>query len=124
VAVDKAPATTIGNVTTAIVPEPGSSAPSLVELEPVMLEVMRQLAEREENYIFCGKVKQGIKRRLPAFDEQALGFTSFKQFLQHFPETVTFIDHDGGGHVALVEQIGTLEAVVDNLLHLSSQGKQ
>ncbi|MBW8777970.1 MAG: NYN domain-containing protein [Burkholderiales bacterium] len=85
------------------IPEPGSSTPSLAELEPVMLEVMRQLAEREENYIFCGKVKLGIKRRFPAFDEQALGFTSFKQFLQHFAGIVTFVDHDGGGHVALVE---------------------
>lgn len=96
-------------------PEPGSSTPSLTELEPVLLEVMRQLAEREENYIFCGKVKLGIKRRLPAFDEQALGFTSFKQFLQRFPELVTFVDHDGGGHVSLVEEAATDESATQNL---------
>jgi len=95
--------------------EPGSSTPSLVELEPVLLEVMRQLAEREDNYIFCGKVKLGIKRRLPAFDEQALGFTSFKQFLQRFPELVTFVDHDGGGHVALVEPAATGESATQDL---------
>lgn len=92
-----------GQSVVAATPETGSSTPSLAELEPVLLEVMRQLAEREDNYIFCGKVKQGIKRRLPAFDEQSLGFSSFKQFLQHFPEMVTFVDHDGGGHLALVE---------------------
>ena len=86
-----------------------------------MLEVMRQLAEREENYIFCGKVKQAIKRRLPAFDEQALGFTSFKQFLQHFPEMVAFVDHDGGGHVALLEQTATLEATVGDPFSVSGQ---
>lgn len=105
----------VAEVATAVVAEPGSSTPSLVELEPVMLEVMRQLAEREGNYIFCGKVKQGIKRRLPAFDEQTLGFTSFKQFLQHFPEMVTFVDHDGGGHVALVEPTVALQAAMDDL---------
>lgn len=106
-----------------VVPEPGSSTPSLAELEPVMLEVMRQLAEREENYIFCGKVKLGIKRRLPAFDEQALGFTSFKHFLQHFHKMITFVDHDGGGHVALVEPTVTLEAAMDDPFGMSSPTK-
>ena len=96
------------------IPDPGSSTPSLGELEPVLLEVMRQLAEREGNYIFCGKVKLGIKRRLPAFDEQALAFTSFKQFL-HFPEMITFVDHDGGGHVALAESAVTLQTAMDDL---------
>ncbi|CAD5372473.1 HTH OST-type domain-containing protein [Rubrivivax sp. A210] len=81
----------------------GSSLPSLSELEPVVLEVLRQLAEREGNYIFCGKVKQGIKRRFPAFDEQTLGFSSFKLFLQHFPDRIVFVDHLSGGHVALAE---------------------
>lgn len=95
--------------------EPGTSAPTMAELEPVMLEVMRQLAEREANYVFCGKVKLGIKRRLPAFDEQALGFASFKQFLQHFPEIVSFVDHEGGGHVALVEQAVPPEAATGDL---------
>jgi uncharacterized LabA/DUF88 family protein len=109
----------VAEVVAAAVPELGSSTPSLVELEPVMLEVMRQLAEREENYIFCGKVKLGIKRRLPAFDEQALGFSSFKQFLQHFPEMITFVDHDGGGHVALVEPTVTLEAAMEDLFGMS-----
>ena len=117
--VETAPSGHVGKsaaeVVAAAVPEPGSSTPSLVELEPVMLEVMRQLAEREDNYIFCGKVKQGIKRRFPAFDEQALGFNSFKHFLQHFPEMLAFVDHDGGGHVALVEPTVTLEAAMDDL---------
>ena len=113
--ISTAPAASVGKVIAAVVPEPGSSTPSFVELEPVMLEVMRQLAEREENYIFCGKVKQAIKRRLPAFDEQALGFTSFKQFLQHFPEMVVFVDHDGGGHVAFLGPTATLQAAVDDL---------
>jgi hypothetical protein len=48
--------------------------------------------------------------RLPAFDEHALGFTSFKQFLQRFPELVTFVDHDGGGHEALIEPTATDES--------------
>jgi hypothetical protein len=105
----------VPEVVAAVIPEPGTSIPTLSELEPVLLEVMRQLAEREENYIFCGKVKLGIKRRLPAFDEQALGFNSFKHFLQHFPEMVTYIDHDGGGHVALVEPADALVAAMDDL---------
>lgn len=100
--------------------EPGSSAPTMAELEPVMLEVMRQLAEREANYVFCGKVKLGIKRRLPAFDEQALGFSSFKQFLQHFPEIVSFVDHEGGGHVALVEPSVSREQATGDLFNTAS----
>lgn len=98
-------------VSTATLTESGTSTPSLADLEPVLLEVLRQLAEREENYIFCGKVKLAIKRRFPAFDEQTLGFASFKQFLQNFPAMVTFVDHLAGGHVALVESSAAHEDV-------------
>ena len=115
--------TATSEISPVVIAELGSSTPSLAELEPVMLEVMCQLAEREDNYIFCGKVKQGIKRRLPAFDEQALGFTSFKQFLQHFPEIVTFVDHDGGGHVALVEPPVRLRPAMDDLFSVPTQGQ-
>ncbi len=81
----------------------GTAAPTLEEARAALHRALRQCVERRgENYIPCGLLKQLLVRLLPAFDERALGCSSFSAFLDRFPELLQWVDRDAGGHVAVV----------------------
>ena len=67
-----------------------------------LVKSLTQLVARQgENYVSRSTLKQMMKRLMPAFDERALACSSFTIFLEKFPDIVTIVDADGGGHVAL-----------------------
>ncbi len=81
----------------------GTAAPTLEEARAALHRALRQCVERRgENYIPCGLLKQLLVRLLPAFDERALGCSSFSAFLDRFPELLQWVDREAGGHVAVV----------------------
>lgn len=85
----------------------GISPPTLEEARHALQRALRQCLERRgENYIDCALLKQVLLRLLPAFDERALGCSTFSAFLDRFPELVRWVDRDAGGHVALPEPVG------------------
>jgi len=86
----------------------GISPPTLEEARHALQRALRQCLERRgENYIDCALLKQVLLRLLPAFDERALGCSTFSAFLDRFPELLRWVDRDAGGHVALVGEEGS-----------------
>ena len=82
-----------------------TAAPTMEEARAALQRALRQCVERRgENYIPCGLLKQLLVRLLPAFDERALGCSSFSAFLDRFPELLQWVDRDAGGHVAAVAE--------------------
>ena len=82
-----------------------TAAPTMDEARAALQRALRQCVERRgENYIPCGLLKQLLVRLLPAFDERALGCTSFSAFLDRFPELLQWVDRDAGGHVSVVSE--------------------
>ena len=82
-----------------------SAAPTREEAQQALHRALRQCVERRgENYVPSSTVKQVLVRLMPAFDERALGFGSFTGFMAQFPELLRFVDHEAGGHVALVRE--------------------
>lgn len=82
-----------------------TAAPTMEEARAALQRALRQCVERRgENYIPCGLLKQLLVRLLPAFDERALGCSSFSAFLDGFPELLQWVDRDAGGHVAAVAE--------------------
>lgn len=80
-----------------------TAAPTMDEARAALQRALRQCVERRgENYIPCGLLKQLLVRLLPAFDERALGCSSFSAFLDRFPELLQWVDRDAGGHVSVV----------------------
>jgi uncharacterized LabA/DUF88 family protein len=76
---------------------------TLDDARDALMKAMTQLIDRNgENLVAKGAVKVFIKRLLPAFDESALGFGTFTEFLLHFPELIRQVDAISGGHVELV----------------------
>jgi uncharacterized LabA/DUF88 family protein len=77
----------------------------LSQARETLVKAMRQLvAKRGENYVDNAGLKIFMKRHLPAFDEQMLGFSTFSAFLRSCSDVVRIVDKLNGGHVALVEE--------------------
>ncbi len=101
----------VANTATPAVPQrlahapEATAAPTMEEARAALQRALRQCVERRgENYIPCGLLKQLLVRLLPAFDERALGCSSFSAFLDRFPELLQWVDRDAGGHVAAVAE--------------------
>lgn len=76
------------------------SAPTFDEAKAVLDRVMRQLVRSNGvNYSASAGVKSSLVRALPSFDERALGFGSFSDFLGACPDIVKIVDRKSGGHI-------------------------
>jgi len=76
------------------------SAPTIDEAKEVLDRVVRQLVRRNgANFSASGGVKSLLIRALPSFDERALGFSTFSNFLGACPDIVKIVDRKSGGHV-------------------------
>jgi uncharacterized LabA/DUF88 family protein len=76
------------------------SAPTIDEAKEVLDRVVRQLVRRNgANFSASGGVKSLLIRALPSFDERALGFSTFSDFLGACPDIVKIVDRKSGGHV-------------------------
>lgn len=76
------------------------SAPTIEEAKQVLDRVVRQLVRRNgANFSASGGVKSLLIRALPSFDERALGFSTFSDFLGACPDIVKIVDRKSGGHV-------------------------
>ncbi len=76
------------------------SAPTLDEATVVLDRVVRQMVSKNDvNFCASAGVKSLMKRALPSFDERALGFASFTDFLAGCPDIVKIVDRLSGGHI-------------------------
>lgn len=76
------------------------SAPTLDEAKVVLDRVLRQLVSKSGvNFCASAGLKSAVTRALPTFDEHALGFAGFTDFLEGCPDIVKIVDRKSGGHV-------------------------
>lgn len=76
------------------------SAPTISEAKEVLDRVLRQLVRKNGvNFSASAGVKSLMTRALPSFDERALGFGSFSDFLAACSDIVKIVDRRNGGHI-------------------------
>lgn len=76
------------------------SAPTMNEAKEALDRVLRQLVRRNgTNFSASAGVKSLLVRALPSFDERALGFGTFSDFLANCPDIVKIVDRKSGGHI-------------------------
>nr|WP_279158663.1 NYN domain-containing protein [Pseudomonas corrugata] len=76
------------------------SAPTMEEAKDTLDRVVRQLVRRNgANFSASAGVKSLLIRALPSFDERALGFGTFSDFLGACPDIVKIVDRKSGGHI-------------------------
>jgi uncharacterized LabA/DUF88 family protein len=82
--------------------EPTVRPMSLGDARSLLLDALRRLiAQKGEELIPRGSLKQMMKRMDSTFDEANLGFLSFSAFIKAFPELVEDFPDDSGGRVRL-----------------------
>ncbi len=80
------------------------SAPTIKEAKETLDRVVRQLVRKNgSNFSASAGVKSLLIRALPSFDERALGFSTFSEFLAACPDIIKIVDRKHGGHI---EHIG------------------
>lgn len=76
------------------------SAPTIDEAKDALDRVVRQLVRKNGmNYSASAGVKSLLVRAMPPFDERALGFSTFSDFLAACPDLVKIVDRKSGGHI-------------------------
>lgn len=87
------------------------SAPTLDEAKVVLDRVLRQLVSKSGvNFCASAGLKSAVTRALPTFDEHALGFAGFTDFLVGCPDIVKIVDRKSGGHV---EHVGIAQTNIE-----------
>lgn len=87
------------------------SAPTLDEAKIVLDRVVRQIVSKNGvNFCASAGVKSLMTRALPTFDERALGFGGFTDFLAGCPDIVKIVDKKSGGHI---EHVGIAPANIE-----------
>lgn len=88
------------------------SAPTIEEAKEALDRVVRQLVRKNGmNYSASAGVKSLLVRALPPFDERALGFSTFSDFLASCPDLVKIVDRKSGGHI---EHVGIKDTELAN----------
>ena len=95
------------NQSVALVDLPESTGSlSFAEAKEALHRAAKQVVERKgENYVPSSTVKVVLKRLLPSFDERALGFQNFTEFVVHCVDVVQIVDSESGGHLALTNHL-------------------